>query len=114
MGTDWPTCNAGFYSVKGTNPLNNVKEPYCAPCPIGSFCPGGQHVDPIPCPASWMGIRASQATLGAACTECLEGYSCPNSGTVNPEPCAPGYYAPTGSLTCLTCSVGYYCPGGQG
>ena len=98
MGTDWPTCNPGFYSAKGLNPLNNVNEAFCAPCPIGYFCPGGEKVDPIACPASWQGIRAGQSTLGVACDECEVGYACPNAATVNPDPCPPGTYAPVGSL----------------
>ena len=113
-------CDAGsYYSGTGN---------YCAKCPKGYYCPGGDIDSKVGTPN---GIY--QCPAGAYCPEgtnmvktCPEGTtsergstqesdckSTAGSETIN---CPPGKYyigKETGYRGCATCTPGYYCPGGS-
>ena len=110
MGKDWSDCQPGFYSVKGTNPLTRMDGFYCEVCPMGSWCPGGEDVDPVGCPPGWQGAMAGATSEATGCRSCPSGTSCPR-GTGIATPCKPGTYSPGGEGECTICSEGWYCPG---
>ena len=111
MGADYPTCDPGLYPTKGVNPLTNIKEMYCAPCPLGFYCEGGDKKDNyIACPDGWSGLATGKATKDEACQVCPMGTKC-RDGQAIPQTCAPGKFAPEGSSKCFVCNLGWWCPG---
>ena len=110
MGKAWSNCDPGFYSTKGVNPLSNSEGFYCAPCPIGYWCPGGEKVSPVACRDGWYGIKSSSTSEAEGCQGCPEGYAC-KAGSATPKPCGPGTYAAAAQGECGICTEGHYCPG---
>ena len=115
MGADYPTCDPGLYATKGLNPLSQIKETYCEPCPLGYFCPGGSKRDgkPQPCPDGYFGTAIGRAEQGDACTRCPEGSYC-KKGAAYPTRCGPGTFSPPAASECSICNAGTYCPGNTG
>ena len=112
MGTDYPSCDPGLYAREGFNYLTQIEQPFCAPCPLGHYCIGGDDDhEPIPCPAGYQGTFIGMSHKEEACKDCPPGTSCPK-GTKIATPCKPGSYSRDGGEKCVTCTKGWYCPGG--
>ena len=112
MGADYPTCDPGLYPHKGTNFLSGLEETYCAPCPLGFYCQGGDKKSgkPIPCIEGYYGAAMGMSELELACKTCPAGSSCA-AGSAFPKRCGPGYFADPGARECTMCSIGFHCPG---
>ena len=79
MGADYPTCDPGLYPTKGVNPLSGIKETYCAICPLGFHCSGGdkgKDSKPEACPEGYYGKAVGMSRKETACMACPEGFSC--------------------------------------
>ena len=116
MGASYPTCDPGLYPTKGVNPLSGIKETYCAPCPLGFYCIGGdkgRDSKPQPCDAGYYGRAVGMSSRETACMACPEGFSC-MEGADFPKRCGPGSYSPAGASECTLCNAGWHCPGSTG
>eukprot|EP00924_Labyrinthula_sp_SR-Ha-C_P015590 maker-scaffold_4-snap-gene-4.39-mRNA-1 protein AED:0.06 eAED:0.07 QI:0/0/0/1/0.5/0.33/3/0/2498 len=80
------------------------------PCPIGSFCPAHDLLEPLPCvPGSY------NPYIGAlSCLDCPSGYFCPQIATVSPKLCPPGFICSLDGLVYPNgrCPAGFYCLSG--
>ncbi len=84
-GSDDPTdciCQAGFFGPNGGP---------CALCPVGSFCPGGQHTQPCR-------VNSNSTTGAQSQGDCL---------------CDPGFFSSTVAGFCHKCPPNSFCPGNQ-
>ena len=115
-------CGAGFYNNQPVNSVTgdpagtavcNRDESFapfgvvtngCSTCPIGSFCPGDNTIQP--CAAGFYGSSTGLST--STCSgPCPPGYFCPN-GTAVPtaNPCgSAAYYCPQGSSVPVACII---------
>ena len=79
MGATYPYCEPGFYPTEGISPLTGIDGKYCAGCPLGKYCEGGDDYNNFTnCPDGWSGIAAGKATLEEACKPCPVGTKCRN------------------------------------
>ena len=128
-GTDWQRdalgictqCVAGKYKRRTTKAMrlsvkSNPPSTYCAPCLVGSFCPGGAALPDIqPCPESTYGNTSMIAT--AECTGvCEAGYDGTPTGSTSSTcggACRKGYWCEEGELPQECGGVNVYCPVGD-
>ena len=101
-------CPAGT-SHPGSLGLKSALE--CITCPAGSYCIGGEIVDPdlpvAPClPGTYNPIPKQSDP--AACLACPPGYSCP-AASESPTPCGLGSYSDSSQELCLPCPLGHHC-----
>ena len=88
-------CAPGFWGTTG-----------CAPCPAGSYCPGGTAALPQACPPG-----AACPAGSAAPVPCGPGFVQPLPAQPFCDACAVGTYEPdTGETQCLECPPGNFCP----
>jgi hypothetical protein len=82
-----------------------------APCPRGSYCPGGRGAAALPCPAAPGRYCAASGTIDV----CPAGSFCAGGGA-EPAPCVvpPGSYCAAGSASGVgaRCPAGTFCIGG--
>lgn len=116
-------CDAGFFCHNGSDQQqpSGGNRGDAGICPTGSYCPQGNPLAPIACPAGYYNNR-THATSFADCKKCPGGQYCEEDGLTWPNgPCDPGYYCieksasrkPNVSDTGGPCPPGHFCPGGS-
>lgn len=116
-------CDAGFFCHNGSDQQqpSGGNRGYAGICPSGRYCPKGDPLAPILCPAGHYNNR-THATSLADCKICPGGQYCEESGLSWPSgPCDAGYYCiqnsdsrrPNVSDIGGPCPPGHFCPVGS-
>ena len=87
-------CDAGFFCLNGSDQQqpSGGNRGDAGICPSGRYCPKGDPLAPILCPAGHYNNR-THATSFADCKKCPGGQYCEESGLSWPSgPCDAGYY----------------------
>ena len=117
-------CDAGFFCHNGSDQQqpSGGNRGYAGICPSGHYCPQGNPLAPIACPAGHYNNRTHADALGD-CRKCPGGLYCEEDGLTWPSgSCDAGYYCIEGAVfrnpdnisdTGGPCPPGHFCPVGS-
>jgi hypothetical protein len=111
-------CLAGYFcNLTGLGNVVAFGNKYL--CPLGSYCPSGNGLKPIPCLAGTYfdngtlgneSVSKNLATSINSCQFCPEHYFCTKGESFRFEhPCPDGSLCPLGSADVVPCPPGFFC-----